>query len=303
MQLKAKDIAKDPIKLEPHGTLYDARNVMVKYNIGRVVITDKYNKALGIITEKDIARFLYQEVPNRHLNEIRLEEVMSKNLITVTEEQDISSCAKIMLENNISSLVVVNNEKNEDYSYPIGIFTKTDLAEAYARHYIGKNSVAQYMAKRVFSIAPDETIHTALMLMISNKVSRIVVTKNNKPVGIITGHDLLPISASFGTDGGGDANRSYWIIQEKSIGKRRKEQHIFIPSGIKEMFLAGDVMTYDPIRITKDSDLAEAALIMMRNRISGIPVIDLDNELVGIITKTDIIRALAASYDALNKHK
>jgi CBS domain-containing protein len=62
-------------------------------------------------------------------------------------------------------------------------------------------------------------------------------------------------------------------------------------------------MTYDPIRITKDSDLAEAALIMMRNRISGIPVIDLDNELVGIITKTDIIRALAASYDALNKHK
>ena len=103
---------------------------------------------------------------------------MSKNLITVTEEQDISSCAKIMLENNISSLVVVNNEKNEDYSYPIGIFTKTDLVEAYARHYIGKNSVAQYMAKRVFSIAP--------MLMISNKVSRIVVTKNNKPVGIIT---------------------------------------------------------------------------------------------------------------------
>jgi CBS domain-containing protein len=35
---------------------------------------------------------------------------------------------------------------------------------------------------------------------------------------------------------------------------------------------------------------------MMRNRISGIPVIDLDNELVGIITKTYILRALADSY-------
>jgi predicted transcriptional regulator len=59
MQLKAKDIAKDPIKLEPHGTLYDARNVMVKYNIGRVVITDKYNKALGKKTLLDsyIKRF------------------------------------------------------------------------------------------------------------------------------------------------------------------------------------------------------------------------------------------------------
>jgi CBS domain-containing protein len=41
MQLKAKDIARDPIKLGPDGTVHDARNVMVKYNIGRVVIADK----------------------------------------------------------------------------------------------------------------------------------------------------------------------------------------------------------------------------------------------------------------------
>jgi CBS domain-containing protein len=295
MQLKAKHIAREPIKLGPDRTVYDVRNVMVKYNIGRVIIVDNHNKALGIITEKDIARFLYQEVPNRQLNEIRLDKVMSKNLITVTEEQDVISCAKIMLQNNISSIIVVNNQKNVD-SFLTGIFTKTDLVEVYARHYIGKNSVAKYMTKRVFTVAPDETIQTALMLMISNKVSRVVVvTRNNKPVGIITGYDLLPISASFGTG----TNRSYWTIQEKSIGKRKRE-HTFIPSGIKEMFLARDVMTYDPIVITKDSDLAEAALIMMRNRISGIPVIDLDNTLAGIVTKTDIIRALAASCNSSN---
>jgi CBS domain-containing protein len=297
MQLKAKDIAREPIKLEPHETLYDARNIMVKYNISRVVIADKYNKAVGIITEKDIARFLYQEVPNRHLNEIRLDEVMSKNLITVTEDQDVSSCAKIMLQNNISSIIVVNNQKNHD-GYLKGIFTKTDLVEAYARQYIGKNSVAEYMAKRVFTVAPDETIHAALTLMINNKVSRVVVvTRNNKPVGIITGHDLLPISASFGTG----AKKSYWTIQEKSIGKRKGQ--MFIPSGIKEMFLARDVMTYDPIVITKDSDLAEAAHIMIRNRISGIPVTDSQADLAGIVTKTDIIRALAGSYNTLIKDK
>ena len=295
MQLKAVDIAREPIKLGRDRTVYDVRNVMVKYNIGRVIIVDNHNKALGIITEKDVARFLYQEVPNRHLNEIRLDKVMSKNLITVTEEQDVISCAKMMLQNNIGSIIVVN-EKNVD-SFLKGIFTKTDLVEVYARHYIGKNSVAKYMTKRVFTVAPDDTIQTALMLMISNKVSRVVViTRNSKPVGIITGYDLLPISASFGTG----TNRSYWTIQEKSIGKRKRE-HIFIPSGIKEMFLARDVMTYDPIVITKDSDLAEAGLIMLRNRISGIPVIDLENNtLAGIVTKTDIIRALAASCNSSN---
>jgi CBS domain-containing protein len=40
---------------------------------------------------------------------------------------------------------------------------------------------------------------------------------------------------------------------------------------------------------------------MIRNRISGMPVIDLHNDLDGIITKTDIIRALAASYNTLIK--
>jgi CBS domain-containing protein len=293
MQLKAKDIAREPIKLGQDGTVYDARNIMVKYNISRVVIADKHNKALGIITEKDIARFLYQEVPNRHLNEIRLDEVMSKNLITVKEDQDVSSCAKIMLQNNISSVIVVNKKKD---CHLTGILTKTDLVEAYSRQYIGKNSVAEYMSSRVFTVTPDQTIHRPLMLMINNKVSRVVVTRNNKPVGIITGHDLLPISASFGIG----TNRSYWTIQEKSIGKRKKEQNMFIPSGIKRLFLAGDVMTYDPIVITKDSDLAEAVLIMMRNRISGIPVIDLDNTLAGIITKTDLMRALDVSYNGPN---
>ena len=213
--VKAKDIAREPIKLGPDGTVYDARNVMLKYNISRVVIADKHNKAVGIITEKDIARFLYQEVPNRHLNEIRLEEVMSENLVTVTEDQDVSSCAKLMLQNNISSIIVVK-EKNDIHLK--GIFTKTDLVEVYARQYIGKYSVAQYMSKRVFTVAPYETIQTALTLMINNKVSRVIVTRNNKVVGIITGQDLLPISASFGTG----ANRSYWTIQEKSMGKKKK---------------------------------------------------------------------------------
>ena len=55
-----------------------------------------------------------------------------------------------------------------------------------------------------------------------------------------------------------------------------------------------DVMKYDPITITSDSDLAEATHILVRNRISGIPVVDSDNILVGIITKTDIVKMLAS---------
>lgn len=284
-RLKITEVSNRAITLEPEKTLFDARNTLLRYNISRIVVA-RDNKALGIVTEKDISRVLYTESQHRQLKEIRLDEVMSKDLITVNTEQNLKSCAKLMLKHKISSILVLDED-----GLLSGIVTKSDLVDSYAMHYaqrrLVEDLVEQYMTKKVLTVAPDEPIHMTLMLMTDNKVSRVVVTRNRKPVGIITGRDLLPISLLFGTGIYGQ----HWDIQE-AVGARRREQ-IFIPSGIKAIFLARDVMKYDPVTITSDSDLAEAAHIMVRNRISGIPVVDSDNILVGIITKTDIVKRLA----------
>jgi CBS domain-containing protein len=105
-QSRAKDLTKKAITLEPDQTLYDVRNILLRYNISRVVVS-KDNKPLGIITEKDIARFLSKEVPNRRLNEITLSETMSKDLKTVGEQTSLSVCARMMLESKISSDAVI----------------------------------------------------------------------------------------------------------------------------------------------------------------------------------------------------
>ncbi|MGA7369252.1 MAG: CBS domain-containing protein [Nitrososphaeraceae archaeon] len=54
-------------------------------------------------------------------------------------------------------------------------------------------------------------------------------------------------------------------------------------------------MKHDPITITADSDLTKAAEILTQNNISGLPVIDDEssNNLIGVITKTDIVRAMS----------
>jgi IMP dehydrogenase len=62
---------------------------------------------------------------------------------------------------------------------------------------------------------------------------------------------------------------------------------------MKRILLAEDIMKIDPIMITDYAGLIDTALIMRGNRISGLPVVDSNDRLVGIITKTDITRAIA----------
>lgn len=289
VQLKAIDISRDAITLEPNKSLHDARNNLVRYNISRIVVA-KENKPLGIVTEKDIARYLYTQIPERRLKEVRLEEVMSKDLVTVNEKADLSVCAKLMIENKISSIIVT-----DDRGSLKGIFTKSDLVEGYGKYYTQKEVVEGYMNKKVLTVRPDEPLHMVLLLMTRGKVSRIVVTRDEKPIGIITGQDLLPVSTLFGPPLLGDRAPGSDQAGEEIATSTQREGQMFIPSGIKEYFLARDVMKYDPITISRDSDLADAAQIMAMNRISGLPVVNSNDTLVGIITKTDIVKAMAAS--------
>ena len=90
--------------------------------------------------------------------------------------------------------------------------------------------------------------------MTRGKVSRIVVTRDEKPIGRnLTGRDLLPVSTLFGPSLFGD-DHTYQTSEGTATGPQRKEQ-IFRPSGIRTYFLARDVMKDHRITISQDSDL------------------------------------------------
>lgn len=276
--LKPTDIAREIIMLDSGKTLLDARNSMLRYNISRIVVSLN-GKAIGIITEKDIAKFLYTTPPTKRLSEITLKELIHKKLITVNENSTIDYCSKLMLKNNISSLIVIDNEGKDK-----GIITKTDIVELYAYHQSTHLPVCECMSKKVQSVAPDETIHMIAMLMAAYKISRIVVQKHRRPIGIVTTRDFLPLSLIHGT---GSLGR-YWTTRSEMITTRARQK--FIPTGMLGTVLAQDIMSPAPISVYMDSDIANAAKIMIRNRISGLPVINKKGDLVGIITKTDLLK-------------
>ncbi len=257
MQLRASDIMKEAITLEPSNTLADARDLMLKHDISRIVIA-RDGKPIGIVTEKSIGKFLYRD--GRPLDMLRLDQVMRRDLITIDKDASIKECASLMLKHGISSLIV--NDR-------CSIFTKTDLVKVYADHLANKSKVRKYMSNNVYTITPTHSLYSVLSILIRKRVSRVVVVRDNKPIGIITAKDLLPTSMLIEDDG---------MISS-------------ISSKFTHVLLAKDVMK-KPFTIHHDEDLAKAASMMIEKRISGLPVIDRDDYLRGIITKTDIIRAL-----------
>src|SRR6478672_7494171 len=302
MQLKAKEVIRNkPITLQTNETLYDVRNILIRYNISRVVITtkqteNKEEEAIGIVTEKDIAQFLFRGMQGRRLNEIRIDELIRKqNLITVNENADLNLCAKLMLDSGVSSIVVTTqNDVSRGSNHTLrGIITKSDFLELYARNYGGKATVNEYMAKKVLTVRPDESVHMVLLIMVDSNISRvIVVDDNNKPIGIITSHDLLPASTIL------RANKitslpplTQYRVKTKNEAMTKTtdtttQYKSNLPYGMKRIVLAEDIMKSYPIMITDYADLIDAALVMRGNMISGLPVVDSSDKLVGIITKT-----------------
>jgi CBS domain-containing protein len=282
MLLRAKDVYKRVIKLRPNNSIFDARNVMVRYNISRIIIAKSSDTPLGIVTEKDIARYLYINANSESLDNILLEKIMTKDLITVNGQKSIHECASLMLAHKISSLIVTNSDNTL-----LGIFTKSDLAEMYARSDVDKVQIKEYMIKKVITASPNDLLYSTLLSMNSRGISRIVVTLNDEPIGMITAQDLMYVNTLFGPRGLINLQAS------KSSRSPPDRKQINIPSDIRRLLIVRDVMRYDPITISSDSYLFRAAQIMTNNRISGIPVVNSIDNLVGIITKTDVIKRLA----------
>jgi len=294
--LQVRDILKDKggvITLETDQTLYDARNIMLRHNISTTVILWDHRYIVGVVTEKDIIRFLYKGTRGRRLDEIKVHEAMSRDVVTGKKDESLVDCAKKILDKKIGSVIIVE-PSIDNYWDIVGIVTKTDIIKAYELHYRGKHKVADFMSEKVYTVLPSDPLHEAMLFMVNSNISRVIVVEKEKPVGMITMHDILPV---------GTLVNPFFSRFDQSDFKMASPPTLpaSIPSGVRAKFVASDLMKTDLVTITKDRDLAEAARLMVEKRISGLPVIEQNHKdarkngkLVGLITKTDITRAMVS---------
>ena len=248
-------------------SIHDALNLMKTNFVKRaIVVRDK--KAIGIVTERDINRFLEQDTTKRSLSEIPVREIMKKNLITMVSDQEdfLHQCATRMITFKIGSIIIT--DENGDL---VGIITQTDIEGAFANRHPGKYKVRDYMSEKTVTCRNSDHLKYALEILNKNSVSRLVVTDNLGHVkGLITTNTFLKHSDYFKRSDGMD--RSYLLDKNRS-------------SFTVDTLIEKEILVVEP-----DYDLADAAGFMVKNSISGIPVI-VHDLLVGVITKFDVVRA------------
>jgi acetoin utilization protein AcuB len=129
--------------------------------------------------------------------------------------------------------------------------------------------VRNFMASDVVTLSPDQTCHEALQELRRCKVRRAPVVQNNKLVGIVSERDLLRVLP-------GTCAQASTMAGEAGMD---------LP--------VRDIMRTKVITLSPSDHLKQAASIMLRHQIGGVPVVQ-GGRLRGIITESDIFKAFYA---------
>ena len=131
--------------------------------------------------------------------------------------------------------------------------------------------VKNWMHKTVITVNEDDSMHDAIKRLKEHDIRMLPVMKKNKLVGIITDRDLKRASASDATTL--EMHELFYLISQIKVK---------------------EIMTKNPITVPYNFTVEEVAEVLWKHKISGVPVVDGQGNIVGTITQSDIFRLLIA---------
>lgn len=127
-----------------------------------------------------------QGLPDFYNAQVPIRAFVTKRLIGVDADSTVQEAAQRMVEFNISSLTVVEEEEL------VGILTDTDLkSRVVAEGRPADTPVREVMTQELVSLDIGAPVHEALVLMAQKDIKHVVVKENDNFVGMITFRDLI----------------------------------------------------------------------------------------------------------------
>ncbi|KZX10478.1 CBS domain-containing protein [Methanobrevibacter oralis] len=275
--------SKDVVSIPPTKSIKDTAEVMMEHKFRRLPVTDPGSgKVLGIITVMDILDFLgggskFNIIENKYednflaaINE-PVREIMTRDVISLSNKASIDETINVMLSDRVGAIPIVDGDGKL-----VGIVTERDIALSLAG--VLTEAIAQdYMATKVFTTTPGTPIESASKIMFRNGLRRIPIVGGEadiskapkKLLGIVTSTDIIRFFNAKDLFDNLSSNAASEVLNHK----------------VSEIMVE-DVVTIGPME--RIGDLCE---IFSEKNIGGVPVIK-DDEVIGIITERDVLRAV-----------
>ena len=259
------------ITVTPETSLTDARKIIEENQI-RALPVMKGDLLVGIVTKRGLLRLDLSKlnIASRDLSPEKISDVMTTKPLTLLPEALIPKAARIMLENKITALPVVEGGKI------LGILTNSDLLRFILVEYPGLKNVIRvkhYMTDEVVTIEKATTLLEAHRLMGTKRIRSLPVMENGVLVGLVTRTDLMSSDPS------------------RLVSRENQEISLKILTQPVEKIMTKEVITISP-----EAELAAAARLMLDHKIHCLVVMDEKNKMAGIITESDLFLMVVQKF-------
>jgi CBS domain-containing protein len=266
--MKIKNImSENVVSIDKNLNICDCLRMMYKDNLSRIPVTstnENKKELVGIISEKDIANKLgsvkYGDLAPSHFY---VSTVMIKDLITVDADDDLTDVAKILIDKNIGAIPVMSDGEMT------GIVTKSDFIYLCKAKVYEKVKVKDIMSTDLISVSADDRLVHARKVIMDSGIGRLLISEDDELAGILTSKDIAKALVSF---------------RKHTSGKH-------MAAKIKEL-RAGDYMSSNVQKISAEATVPELADAMLETGFNGYPVVNSQDQVVGIVTQSDLLELI-----------
>lgn len=259
------------------GTISSIYEILREQKLSGVPIVKKQTGELaGVITRSDLIK---------NPDEDQVAMVMSRNPITASPSEDVTSVVRKMINNNIRRVPITEDNKI------IGIVTSADITNKALWKINNTEPIEKYMVRNVPTVWEKTPLPVAYSITsFFNFKSVIALTDESKASGILTETDFINESevveeqtvhnSSVSTEG------DKWTWNSQSVMYILKNKLQFSDKLVK------DVINDKLISVTRKTSVKECANILRQNNIEQVPVLNMADEPIGLIRASDLMHAM-----------
>lgn len=255
-----KNIMKEPLTVHKSDTISHAMDLMDKYDTRRLLVING-SELQGVITMRSIARKLGTwKTSNLPASSLHVAAATIDNFTRVLPDMSVEDAIGLM-DSTGGILVVSDNRNIMGWVTPHEILKNVKALKGYA---------AQIM-KEPISVSTGDRVSHARRLILDNDIGRLPVVDKGDIVGIITERDVARAMMNFRA-----------IVPDNQQDLRIRN------------LIVGDIMTRNVKSVRTNTPISEVIALLLNENIGGVPVLNLQDEMVGVISRRAIIRHLAA---------